>query len=254
MASRVHVIEANVAPSTAPDFVGQKWVDISTGSRWESKGTTDVNDWVRQAEVPVGGTTGQVLSKNSNTDYDIGWVNQSGGATAFTSAILGEYKISTNTTPPPSVGYIEYNNATQVSATEITVHTETQDGIDIALLLSILPVGGAVVIQDKNEHTNYQIWEISATPVDNTTYWTFPVTLNSSGGTGTSNFPNNHEVFLAGFGGGSVSDEAYNEATWNGVTTVAPSKNAVRDKIESMAADIANVSDLVTFTQFGGLN
>jgi hypothetical protein len=55
-------------------------------------------------------------------------------------------------------------------------------------------------------------------------------------------------------GGGSVSDEAYNEATWDGVTTVAPSKNAVRDKIESMAADIANVSDLVTFTQFGGLN
>lgn len=31
-----------------------------------------------------------------------------------------------------------------------------------------------------------------------------------------------------------VSDTAYNATSWNGVTTVAPSKNAVRDKIEAM--------------------
>lgn len=31
-----------------------------------------------------------------------------------------------------------------------------------------------------------------------------------------------------------VSDTAYNESTWNGVDTVAPSKNAVRDKIEAL--------------------
>jgi hypothetical protein len=31
-----------------------------------------------------------------------------------------------------------------------------------------------------------------------------------------------------------ISDTAYNATTWNGVTDVAPSKNAVRDKIESM--------------------
>ena len=39
-------------------------------------------------------------------------------------------------------------------------------------------------------------------------------------------------------GGGvgiSVSNSAYDEGTWNDVTTVAPSKNAVRDKIETMA-------------------
>jgi hypothetical protein len=38
-------------------------------------------------------------------------------------------------------------------------------------------------------------------------------------------------------GGGSVSvsDAAYNETTWDGVTAEAPSKNAVRDKIEAMA-------------------
>lgn len=32
----------------------------------------------------------------------------------------------------------------------------------------------------------------------------------------------------------SISDTAYNEGTWDGVTTTAPSKNAVRDKIETL--------------------
>lgn len=38
--------------------------------------------------VPSGGNAGQVLAKNSNTDYDLKWVNQSGGgggASAFTA-------------------------------------------------------------------------------------------------------------------------------------------------------------------------
>lgn len=33
-------------------------------------------------EVPSGGTSGQVLAKNSNTDYDLKWVNQSGGGSS----------------------------------------------------------------------------------------------------------------------------------------------------------------------------
>jgi len=33
---------------------------------------------------------------------------------------------------------------------------------------------------------------------------------------------------------GSVSDTAYNATTWDGVTDIAPSKNAVRDKFESL--------------------
>jgi hypothetical protein len=36
--------------------------------------------------------------------------------------------------------------------------------------------------------------------------------------------------------GSSIDDTAYNATTWNGDTTHAPSKNAVRDKIESMGS------------------
>jgi hypothetical protein len=48
--------------------------------------------------------------------------------------------------------------------------------------------------------------------------WAFPPTPPSSGGAA------------------SVSDTAYNATSWDGVTDVAPSKNAVRDKFESLGA------------------
>lgn len=38
-----------------------------------------------------------------------------------------------------------------------------------------------------------------------------------------------------------VSDTAYNASSWDGVTTIAPSKNAVRDKIELVIASITAV-------------
>lgn len=41
---------------------------------------------------------------------------------------------------------------------------------------------------------------------------------------------------------GKVDDTAYNAGTWDGVTTIAPSKNAVRDKIEALAIPV--VSDV----------
>ena len=39
----------------------------------------------------------------------------------------------------------------------------------------------------------------------------------------------------------TVSDEAYNATTWNGVTTEAPSKNAIRDKLEAMGSGSGTV-------------
>lgn len=42
---------------------------------------------------------------------------------------------------------------------------------------------------------------------------------------------------LTGFG--AISDEAYNSTTWDAVDEIAPSKNAVRDKLEAMISDTA---------------
>lgn len=46
-------------------------------------------------------------------------------------------------------------------------------------------------------------------------------------------------------GGGVVDDTAYDATTWNGVTTIAPSKNAVRDKIEDILDGVTFTGDVV---------
>ncbi len=45
----------------------------------------------------------------------------------------------------------------------------------------------------------------------------------------------NAQFIYPGGIGGAISDTAYDATTWDGVTTVSPSKNAVRDKLEALA-------------------
>jgi hypothetical protein len=66
---------------------------------------------ISSGSVPTGGTTGQVLAKNSNTNYDTGWVNQSGGGgwPANPYRILFRWKgngDSTDSMPSINDGYI----------------------------------------------------------------------------------------------------------------------------------------------------
>ena len=44
----------------------------------------DFQNNIKEAVVPVGGTTGQVLAKNTDTDNDVKWVDQAGGTTGDT--------------------------------------------------------------------------------------------------------------------------------------------------------------------------
>ena len=56
--------------------------------------TYDIKDAVaRSRNVPAGGSSGQVLAKSSGTDYDVGWVNQSGGGLAYTDFVLEQYVV-----------------------------------------------------------------------------------------------------------------------------------------------------------------
>jgi len=45
-----------------------------------------------------------------------------------------------------------------------------------------------------------------------------------------------------------VSDTAYDESSWNGVTGIAPSKNAVRDKIETLDSSVMHLAGNETIT------
>jgi hypothetical protein len=64
--------------------------------------------------------------------------------------------------------------------------------------LEILGVGDILVIQDRADSDNYQKWEVSsAITVISNSYVEVPVTLINSGGTGTTGFANNADIFLA---------------------------------------------------------
>ena len=95
-----------------------------------------------------------------------------------------------------------WNNATQVNATQLLVSHLTSDNTDIDIFLAQLKATERITVQDANNSANYQTWQISGSPTNtfpgaSNSYWTYPVALVASGGTGTTNFANNHNIFLA---------------------------------------------------------
>lgn len=121
---------------------------------------------------------------------------------------LWSYKTKTSiTSGDPLAGHLIWNNATQISATQLNLSHLVQDGFDVEIFFDYLNVGNTIIIQDKDDSTNSQIWEISsAVTIVPNSYVQVPVTLISSSGTGTTNFANNHDVFVVNqsVGGGAV--------------------------------------------------
>jgi hypothetical protein len=90
-----------------------------------------------------------------------------------------------------------WNNATQISATQININHINADNVDVDIFLALIKTNDVIIIQDKNVSDNFQKFTVSATPTMQTNYVEVPVTLTSSGGTGTTNFANNHPLIVA---------------------------------------------------------
>ena len=102
----------------------------------------------------------------------------------------------------PGDGDLLWNNAVQTSATQINVSHLTDNNIDIDIFLGLLSVGEQIIIQSQTSSSSYQTWTISGAPTNvnpgaANSYWTYPVTLNASGGAGTTGFANGAALFLA---------------------------------------------------------
>jgi len=206
---------------------GGVYLDIvySTGGAVDSvngqTGTVLIN------AVPDGGTTGQVLAKASDDDNDTEWINQQ-SSHPFLS-LLGNYKVDANdTTPPAANGRIKYSNATQINSANLYVSAITDEGMDVEVLISLLNVGTILLIQDENDAANYQKWQISSTPTFQSISdsYTIPVTLLTSAGTGTSNFPNNHEVFFSAFLSAA-------NPVWGGITGTLSSQTDLQSALDA---------------------
>lgn len=122
---------------------------------------------------------------------------------------FAEYRWDTSTTPPPGSGYIQANNATFASATALYFHNITNNGSDIKRVLTEMPVGASLVIQDQANNVNFAKYNVTATPIDHSTYVEFPVTCADSGGT----FFNNSKMLVAMTGGGGGGGNVSNSGT-----------------------------------------
>jgi hypothetical protein len=124
-----------------------------------------------------------------------------------------KYKAKTTATSGyPGNGFLLWNNATQTSATSILVSHLTDEDTDIELFLSFFVLNQKIFIQNRDDSSQNQVWQITGTPTvtganTSTAYYTFPVTLVSSAGAA---FTNNHSIL---FGQIVVATNAVTSAT-----------------------------------------
>jgi len=166
----------------------------NTGATGQTANTGPTGPQGNTGAIGVTGSTGPtgVVGQTGSTGPTGG-----SGATGV-SASFWNYKAKTNSqSGDPSNGQILWNNSTQISATYINVSHVTSDNIDIDYFLDNVQAGNKFIIQDSNDAANYQTWQVnSGSLIQGTIYDQIPVTLLDSGGTGTSNFPNNHQLII----------------------------------------------------------
>jgi len=102
----------------------------------------------------------------------------------------------------PGSGSIIWNNASQKDSTAILISHLNSSNVDIDIFLALLRPTEKFTVQDANVSSNYQTWRITGSPTNYnagtaTSYWSFPVELVSSAGTGTTGFANLHALFVA---------------------------------------------------------
>jgi hypothetical protein len=171
-------------------------------------GTTTTGAAGSSAIVTNSGTTSAAVFNFTIPRGDTGAAGASGG-----SSTAWRYKAKTNATSGyPTNGHLLWNNATQNAATEILVSHLDDEGTDVEFFLSFFAQGQKIFIQNRDDSSQNQVWEISGTPTvtnpnTSTSYYTFPVTLISSTG---GEFNNNHSIL---FGSIAAAVNAVTSAT-----------------------------------------
>ena len=114
------------------------------------------------------------------------------------------------------------NLSTTQTASNFTINSDTGDD-------AIVPLGnGTLAGATLNDYTTAEKNKLAAI-------------------TGTNTGDNATNTTSNAYADAKVSDTAYDATSWNGVTTIAPSKNAIRDKIQSTGLqEITNINASTT--------
>ena len=134
------------------------------------------------------GTSGESgTSGISGTSGTSGANGQNGLSNAFFN-----YIAKTNiTSGDPGSTHLIWNNATQINSSQLNVSDTDENSNNVDAFLANVPSGSIILIQSQTSHLDFQKWQVG-TAVDNTTYWTFPVTHI----TGSYSFGNNDTVLF----------------------------------------------------------
>ena len=151
-----------------------------------------------QGGLPVGGTTGQTLQKNSATNYDTGWITQT-----TTSESIWNYK-NVVTMADPATGNVRVNNAAFGSVTQMAISKNDGNGTDRTPLLASLQIGDIIEVQDQTTAANWARYNISAAVVNNTTWFQIPIAFVTGSGSNPANNDNLLLTFNTSGGGGGA--------------------------------------------------
>ena len=149
--------------------------------------------------LPVGGTTGQALTKKSNTDYDAQWQTISGAGSATVT-----YKWSTNITTnvDPGSGNLRVDNATPTSATVLAASVYDSSGTLVRL--DTLQTGSQFWLYRSGDLTQSMKLQVRATPTNNSNSWyTIPITVIAIG-TGGFTPSNNNDIQISSLTGSAT--------------------------------------------------
>jgi hypothetical protein len=97
------------------------------------------------------------------------------------------WRWTTKTADAATLGDVGINMTAWGTATQLNLSKTTYGGADVTNALLKLKVGDGFYIQDKADASKYGQYTISAAGTDHGSWWSFPVTLDKSGGTPPAN-------------------------------------------------------------------
>ena len=191
--------QVQVGSNTEPDLIV-----MNIGPKGDAGTAATVTVGTTTTLAPGSSATVANAGTSSAAVFNFGIPTGATGATGAAGANGGSstawnYRAKTNATSGyPTNGHLLWNNAMQVNATEILVSHLNDEGSDIELFLSFFAENQKLFIQNRDDSSQNQIWEITGTPTvtnpnTSTAYYTFPVTLVSSQG---AEFTNNHSILF----------------------------------------------------------
>lgn len=86
-----------------------------------------------------------------------------------------DYSFNLTLTAPPGSGQARLNDADQTLATLLWLDHHTAPGVDVTAILNLAKLGTVVVLQDKDDSSKRQLYNVTGPVTDHTSYTEFPV-------------------------------------------------------------------------------